>query len=258
MSWRKGAAALAALAFVLAPLAARAEVAAVLDDGGRYVRTDVSVVRDGRTSSVWLVDGRRGSRTLDPSGERIVLNETGALRGDGVPSVVTNPITGLPWAVWSFNDDGDQELAVSLFDGRNWSAPALLGEAGNGLQDLEPKLAFSSSGQPYVVWWRLSADGVEQSVWMTTRSAGQWLEPARLTSTRMRASRPTVLIAGLSILVAFDTEQGIRLTTYSLTSLPTGGYDPAGGTDGADPPAYGGGGTGTRPPECPLLGCQGD
>ena len=149
-------------------------------------------------------------------------------------------------------------LHVSLFDGRNWSAPALLGVAGNGLQDLEPKLAFSSSGQPYVVWWRLSADGTDQSVWMTTRSAGQWLEPVRLTSTRLRASRPTVLIADLSILVAFDTEQGIRLSTYSLTSLPTGGYDPAGGTDGADPPAYGGGGTGTRPPECPLLGCQGD
>lgn len=256
-SWRRSAAALAALAFLLAPLAARADVAAILDEGGRYVRTDVSMVRDGRTASVWLVEGRRGSRT-QLGVDRVVLNESGALRDDGVPSIVNNPVTGLPWAVWSFNDGGDRELAVSLFDGRNWSAPALLGVAGNGVQDLEPKLAFSSSGQPHIVWWRLSPDGMEQSVWMTTRSNGQWLDPVRLTSTRVRASRPTLLIADQAILVAFDTDQGIRLSTYNLSSLPTGGYDPAGGTDGADPPAYGGGGTGTRPPECPLLGCQGD
>jgi hypothetical protein len=237
--------------------AAFADVAAVLDSGGNYLRTEVRMVRDGRLSSVWLAPGRTSRVATD--GERILLNQAGARRGDGTPSIAVHPLTRLPWAVWSYNEGGDRELALSLFDGHSWSAPILLGNSANGVDDLEPKLAFSPAGQPYIVSWRLSPDGADQSVWVTTRSSlGEWLDPVRLTSARLRASRPSVLVSGNALVVAYDSDRGIQIETYTFGSGGIWGYQGAGGTDGSDPPAYGGGGTGTRTPECPLLGCTGD
>jgi hypothetical protein len=231
----------------------RADVAAVLDLDGNYLRTEMETVRRGRLTSVWLSDQSRLDGRLSRF-NRVVLNESGALRGDGMPSVVNHPLSGLPWAVWSYNDGGDYELALSVFDGRFWSSPVLLGKAPNGEDDLEPKLLFTSTGRPMIVWWRLAADGSGQSVWLTTRVDGAWREPARLTSNRTNARRPAVLLRGEDLVIAYETDQGIEFRTLSLQSPMLGGNSASGGDDGPDPPSAGG----TRPPECQLIGCAGD
>lgn len=231
----------------------RAEVVALLTSDGRFVRTEVNVVHQSRLTSVWLSpDGRRARRDRFT---RVTLNESGALRGDGVPSVAVHPISGLPWAVWSLNENGDAELAVSLFDGRNWSSPYLLGAAANGIADLEPKLLFTPAGKPIVIWWRMSSDGTDQSVWLTARSNGTWLHPARLSGIRTRASRPAVLLKGSDLVLAFESNEGVQIRTLPADAPALGGTETAGGAEGPDPPTRR---DDTRPPECQVIGCDGN
>jgi hypothetical protein len=232
-------------------------VAAVLAADGSYLRTDVRAVRSGRTTSVWLesgLDARRAGRRGDAS--RVVLNPTGAGRADGAPSVAEHPLTGLPWAVWAYNEGGDYELAFAFFDGgtREWIGPILLGGASNGVADMEPTLAFSPDGRPLVAWWRMSADGSEQSVWFTSRQNGVWMPPARLSSARENARKPALALTADSLIVAFETDRGVRIRTFPAASALVGGFEPAGGADGPDPPTY----DDTRPPECQFIGCNGD
>jgi hypothetical protein len=250
-----GAAALALLIAVSGIGGARADVVAVLDQDGEYLRTDVRMVRQGRIASVWLGSDSRIRRDRRNGLERVPLNESGAARADGAPSIANHPLTGLPWAIWAFNEDGDYELALSYFDGRDWSSPILLSAAPNGIDELEPKLLFTPDGRPLIVWWRMSEDGSEQSVWLRTRVAGDWLPPVRLSSTRREARRPSLLLDGEQLIVAFETERGIEIRTIPLDAPALGGHEPAGGHDGPDPPTYD---DGTRPPECQLIGCYGD
>jgi hypothetical protein len=238
----------------VAGTAAQAEVAAVLAEDGRYLRTEVRTVQRGRVSSVWLSSDSRIQRGSQVSFQRVLLNETGADRADGLPSIANHPLTGLPWAVWAFNESGDYELAVSVFDGRNWSSPILLGAAPNGAADLEPRLLFTTTGRPLISWWRMSADGAEQSVWFTTRINGAWQPAMRLSSSRRLALRPSMQLTKDGLIVAYETELGIEIRTFPLNAPMLGGSQPAGGADGPDPPSQ----KDTRPPECQLIGCIGN
>lgn len=249
-----GSAVLVLLLTIVGIGAARADVAAVLDENGDYLRTDIRMVRQGRITSVWLGEDSRIRRDRYSGVERVPFNESGAFRADGAPSVADHPLTGLPWAVWSFNEDGDYELALSYFDGQYWSSPMLIGSGPNGADDMEPKLAFTPDGRPLISWWRMSKDGSEQSVWLQSRAGGEWLEPIRISSTRREARRPSLLLEDEKLIIAFETERGIEIRTYSLDAPALGGHEPAGGHDGPDPPTY----DGTRPPECQLIGCFGD
>ncbi|MFQ5768558.1 MAG: hypothetical protein ACE5ID_11335 [Acidobacteriota bacterium] len=229
----------------------QAEVAAILDGAGNFIRTEIRQVRRNRVTSVWL-DGtnlrNRGRRnTLHP----VLLNEAGASRGDGVPSVAVHPFTGLPWAVWSFNDGGDYELAFSIFDGRHWSSPTLLGAAPNGQDDMEPKIVFTASGRPIIVWWRLPLNGSVPSVWLTTRANGAWQPPIRLSSSRRSALRPALLLEGDHIIVAYQTDAGVQMQKIPVGSPAVGGKKTSGGHDGPDPPTNGD----PNLPDCQLVGC---
>ncbi len=251
-----------ALGFVALALAAgfwspatRAEVAAVLAADGSFVRTDIRSIQRGRIASVWFEDDLALRRnTGDFTGERVLLNKSGALRADGTPSIAIHPLTGLPWAVWSFNESGDYELAVSFFDGRFWASPILLGSAGNGQSDLQPQLQFTPDGRPLITWWRMSPDGTEQSIWFTSRQNGTWIPPVRLSSAREKASRPSMLLDNDQLIVAFETDRGVRIRRFPADTPMIGGFTPAGGADGPDPPTY----DDTRPPECQIIGCEGD
>ncbi|MFQ5669340.1 MAG: hypothetical protein ACE5HD_02330 [Acidobacteriota bacterium] len=242
----------AALGMALGVGAAHGEVAAVLDQNGAYLRTEVNLVQSGRLSSVWLASEMRpentGSRT-----ERVLLNTQGAQRADGAPSVVNHPLTGLPWAVWAFNEGGDYELAFSFFDGRDWAAPILLGEAPNGVDDVEPQLVFSDDGRPIIAWGRVAPDGSSISIWLTSRSDGQWQDPVQVSSPRRQASHPSLLLQGTQLILAYDTDRGVRIRILSSNASLLGSQQPAGGHDGPDPPTKN-----TRSPECPLVGCLGN
>lgn len=232
----------------------RAEVAAVLAEDGSFVRTDVRTERRGRVSSVWLESDPLSRHTLHGAGgERVLLNRNGASRADGVPSIAIHPLTGLPWAVWSFNENGDYELAFSFFDGRDWASPMLLGSAPNGADDLQPRMDFTPDGRPLITWWRMSDDGSEQSVWLTSRQNGTWTPPVRLSSSREKARRPSLLIGDSEVIVAFETDEGVRIRSFQAGSAMVGGFEPAGGADGPDPPTY----DDSRPPECQFIGCDG-
>lgn len=233
----------------------RAEVAAVLTADGSFVRTDVRTVRRGRVTSVWLnsdLDLRRDAS--NSVGQRILLNESGSLRADGAPSLAIHPLTGLPWAVWSFNENGDYELALSYFDGYDWSSPILLGSAPNGADDLQPQMQFAPDGRPLITWWRMSDDGEQQSVWFTSRQNGTWLPPVQVSSAREQSRRPSLMLGDNELIVAYETDRGVRIRRFPADAPMVGGFAPAGGADGPDPPTY----DDTRPPECDFIGCDGN
>ncbi len=232
----------------------QAEVAAVIAEDGSFLRTDVRNVRRGRMASVWLSPDLNLRRGSESSAQRILLNESGALRADGVPSLAVHPLTGLPWAVWSFNENGDYELAVSYFDGYDWSSPILLGSAPNGADDLQPQMQFSPDGRPLITWWRMSPDGSSQSVWFTTRQSGTWMPPVQLSSAREKARRPSLLLDDDALIVAYETDHGVRIRRFPAEAPMVGGFSPSGGADGPDPPTY----DDTRPPECDFIGCDGN
>ena len=89
---------------------------------------------------------------------------------------------------------------------------------------------------------------VRQWTFRNYRNLEWWLS-------RRLARRPSMQLTGDGLIVAYDTEAGIEIRTFPLSSPMLGGSRPAGGADGPDPPTYD---DDTRPPECPLLGCGGN
>jgi hypothetical protein len=233
----------------------RAEVAAVLAKDGSFVRTDIRSVQRGRIASVWFANDLATRRNLgDPSRERVLLNQNGALRADGTPSIAIHPLTGLPWAVWAYNEGGIYQLAISFLESGSWASPILIWPSENGDANLQPQLEFTADGRPLITWWRMSADGNKQSVWFTSRQNGTWIRPVRLSSTREKARRPSLLLDDDGLIVAFETDRGVRIRKFPTDAPMIGGFTPAGGADGPDPPTY----DPTRPPECQIIGCAGD
>jgi hypothetical protein len=103
-------------------------------------------------------------REVDP---RLVLNATGALRGDGRPDADFDPVSGRPWLVWAYKTDATHDIAFATWDGSAWEETRLLTVSSE--DDLDPRIFVEGDGNAHVVWW---VPGGPFPLRYTTRPAG--------------------------------------------------------------------------------------
>ena len=64
--------------------------------------------------------------TASHTPSRIALNTDGDVNGDGPPSVLMNPFSGLPTVAWARNSASGFDVVVSHFAAGAWSAPEVV------------------------------------------------------------------------------------------------------------------------------------
>lgn len=147
----------ACLAFLAAPI--RAEVGVVVGAGttagaNPYV---FGITDDPDPFGYWLRFSASGSG-------RSVLNEQGALAGDGPPSILHDPETGLILVAWAKAVPGGFDVVASRFASGAWSAPQIV--AASSANELDPELVLGPDGAVHVLYW--TDDGLTRRVEMRT------------------------------------------------------------------------------------------
>jgi len=200
-----------ALAITLSPGLALAEVSVQLDPQGHFRRLEVITRGRGPGRVIW--QQVRPGVPLD-----LLLNPMGDNRGDLAPTIRLNPVTGAPWAFWSMNIANQKRIGYAYWNGVTWTAPALI-VADPGpfyLDELDPSVAFSLDGRPFLVW---SQAGQVSKILFSTLVNGQWTRPVLLSDPTLDSRRPTLVLNGLSAIVTYRTSSGPVMRTYDSAFL---------------------------------------
>jgi hypothetical protein len=211
------------ISWIIAPL--RAEVSAVTDSQGRYVRT-------------LLISESRGGRRLYWSqvrkmvDSRLLLNPSGDRMGDGVPVTGEQPGSRQPWVIWSASDGNDREIAFATWSMGRWQGPALLERSDNTYDDLNPRLAFDSQGRPVVAWWRNEAI---PRIYLSIYREGAWSSPLPISDASTPSRSPSLRIQNNLAIVTFFTSHGKTVLYQDLSLVPVQ-MDGNGPLDGPVPP----------------------
>ena len=222
----------------------KAEVSVVTDAQGRYVRTLVVSEAKGGKRLYWSPT-RRGSDS------RFLLNPSGDRMGDGAPASGEQPGSRQPWVVWSATDGSDREIAFATWSNGRWQGPALLERSDNAYDDLNPRLAFDSKGQPVVAWWR---NETIPRIYLSIFRQGAWSTPLPISDASIPSRFPSLRIQGNLAVLTFSTPQG-QTVLYQDLSLAPVHMDGNGPLDGPVPPPDSqqdpsNGGVGHRTPSC--------
>ena len=172
------------------------------------------------------------------------LNPDGDYYQDGPPSIVFNPVTRQPEAVWSYWDGSYYQIAWSRFNGKTWTmVETPLGKdyqylTSDERQNFDPKLWIDHAGNRRVVWWR-RGQGEPDDVVIAVLPAGetQWWSPQRVSRDGVptrRADIRTFPLYGTFIVAEEDTAGILSLVIFDSPLLnghvPQRGSDPWGRT----------------------------
>ena len=200
------------LAWVLAAAVAPAgaEVAAELDGSGAYLRTVVLATSSAKNVRIWSKVTSRPN--LHP------LNLDGDLNGDLWPVVAEQPVgASRPWVVWSRFTGAGFDLAWSRFDAasRAWIPISWVESAGTFGDDLDPAVAFDSTGRPFVAWWRDEA-GVGQ-IYLSLFLQSRWLVPFRVSDAGADSVAPTItMLSDTRVRIDYTTPEGTVTRTIEF------------------------------------------
>jgi hypothetical protein len=136
-------------------------------------------------------------RDIDPA---LILNPSGAARGDGRPDVAFDPATGRPHVVWAYNSGTDFDIAHSYWNGNGWTAPEFL--TADAESQLDPRI-FIDESAIYVTWWEPGAG----SVWLITQPRGNAWQLAEQVEGQ-HGMRPSVVTWGGTVIVASESDDG--------------------------------------------------
>lgn len=179
----------------------RAEVSAALDEHGTYQCMSYRYSVSGGSARIWSV-------TTVPAGRR-PLNAAGDGLGDLAPTVVEGmSAPRWPMAVWPRLSGGDYDLVYSLWDGTQWTS-ILFVQRDTPYNELEPRLAFNSLGQVYLVFW--SDEAGIGSVYFSIFTTSHWTRPVRVSSPGVDARHASIQLTGDDVVrVNFETGTGIE------------------------------------------------
>jgi hypothetical protein len=200
-------------------------------------RAEVSILTDapGRSPRLLVLPETHQGKTLywkavRPGVEsRYLLNPQGDRLGDGAPYTGTRPGSRQPWVVWSANDGSDQEIAFAFWTGGRWEGPRLLERADNGLDDLDPRVAFDAAGNPVVTWWR---NEPVPRVYLSTNRNGIWSTPLALSDPSTPSRYPSLRIQDGKAVLTIRTPRGQSILYQNLSDIVIDG----GPLDGPVPP----------------------
>jgi hypothetical protein len=135
-------------------------------------------------------------RQYSPAGSgRVVLNPEGEANGDGMPSMLMDPISGLLAVAWPRNSATGFDIVISRFDNGAWTAPQVV--AGTSANELDPQLVLGTDGTIHLLYW---VDGATPQVFHTQAPVdlSSWSAPLVVSQPGQAACRPAgVLFQGV-------------------------------------------------------------
>lgn len=151
---------------------------------GVYILSSITEDPDP-TSAIW-------ARYNPESGSRYVLNDQGDVNGDGKPSSVLNPVSGLPIVAWARNDATGFDIVLSTFAGGAWTTPVVL--AGSTDDELDPFLLVDpTDGTVHLLYW---VDNASPRVMHREAPADltSWSAPVQVSDPGEIAARPAAAL----------------------------------------------------------------
>ena len=203
-----------ALALSILPTLAPAEISVQTDHQGHFRRLVVLTRGSGPSRVVWGQVRRAVplNNMLNPLGDNL---------GDLPPKIVSNPLTGAPWAFWSMNIANQKRMGFSFWNGTGWTPPAPVVAAPGPYyyDELDPSVGFVL-GTPYLVWSRAEPTA---KVYLSILVAGVWTPPVLLSDPLTDSRKPTITIDGAKsttkAIVTCQTPFGPWIGTYDTAAL---------------------------------------
>lgn len=160
---------------LIAPGILRAEVGVVISPGGTLPLT--SYILNGLTEDPSPINPVWRKLSIDDDPTRLTLNTAGEANGDGMPSLVSDPATGLVVAAWARNSASGFDVVVSRVTNGAWTTPFVV--AGSAASELDPQLVLDPSGGVHLFYW---VDGVLPQVFHVEAPAdlSSWSTPLRV------------------------------------------------------------------------------
>ena len=177
------------------------------------VRAEVGVAIGsgvGDPNVVYILDGS----TEDPSpinpvwrkfslaaSLHVTLNPQGEANGDGTPSLVTDPSSGLIAAAWSRNSATGFDVVVSRFVGGAWTEAAVV--VGSPTNELDPHLALDPDGSVHLFY---GVDGTTPQVFhrVAPPDLTSWSTPEPVSPVGQSACRPAGAFYNGVLYVAYE------------------------------------------------------
>jgi hypothetical protein len=155
---------------------------------------------------------------------------------DGPVVTAVNPVDGSEWAVWSYRNGSEFDIAVAGLEPDGiWSDPAFIGRH-DGLDQVEPALLFDFTGTTYMAYAERPT-GVVRLV-VRLHGAEDWIGPVQISAPGERAGAPSLSLVANRLVIAYGSTSGtiirdlplMRSPIYSLRGIQEGpdAVDPLG------------------------------
>jgi hypothetical protein len=141
------------------------------------------------------------AKVAPPDSYHLDLNSQGDANGDGKPSLVTDPNSGLIAAAWSRNSANGFDVVVSRFVGGAWTAPqAVVASSAN---ELDPQLVLDPNGSVHMFYW---VDGTTPQVFHTVAPSdlSSWSTAELVSQSGVSSCRPAGAFYNGVLRVAYE------------------------------------------------------
>jgi hypothetical protein len=209
---------------LLAPAVSRAEVGVAMmpaSPGPRIVYI-LGVIDEGPTPITQVVWRPAGPGRSD----RIVLNPQGEANGDGAPTVLSDPATGLVAAAWARNSASGFDVVISRFTAGAWTEAQVV--AGSPSDELDPQLVLDPDGSVHLFYW---VEGTTRQVFRVTAppDLSSWSAPSLVSQPGESACRPAGAFYNGILHVAYEVHNfgnGNSPRQVVLARLDSGVFTP--------------------------------
>jgi hypothetical protein len=136
-----------------------------------------------------------------PGTGRAVLNPEGDANGDGMPSMLIDPGSGLLAVAWARNSATGFDVVISRFDAGAWTTPQVV--AGTSANELDPQLVLDADGSVHLFYW---VDGASPRVFHRQAPAdlSSWSAPLLVSHPGQSACRPAGVVFQGVLRVAYE------------------------------------------------------
>jgi hypothetical protein len=137
-----------------------------------------------------------------PTPGRLVLNPLGDANGDGAPSSVVDPASGLLLVAWAKNTPTGFDIVISRFADGVWSSPQVV--VGNpSASEKDPSLVLGPDGFIHVFYW---VDGATAQVFETHAPSdlSSWSTPVLISDSAKPSCRPAGGVIDGVLRVAYE------------------------------------------------------
>jgi len=175
---------------------------------GPYLMT---IIEDSEPVGMW-------ARYAEPSGTRMVLNESGEVNGDGYPSMAVHSGTGMPIVTWGKSNGSGFDIVESHFENGAWTTPAVIAPGVTTSIDPEPSITLDGqTWDVHIVYVTNNSTPVVMHI-KAPADLSSWTPPNMVSEIGENGLRPSAVIHQGTLKVAYESHvSGVGNTPRVIT-----------------------------------------